>query len=167
MPTYSYSFRANSQSDLMNGKATATWHSDIAHYSHQCGLDQLLLCEPFEPFPGDSEFAPVGPCKLSADGPRRIGIVTQIHGFENRFTEILGVVEGPDRRFQTFDDVATPFDVRRLELSETSRCHCLHFGMQRCELPQLLKRFPVRCLNLLAIESLHQSRQYEGHVAAG
>ena len=63
-------------------------------------LDLVFPGEIVPPFGRNPRLTPLRPGKLAADGPGRVGVVTQIHGSEHGLAEILGVVERPQGRLQ-------------------------------------------------------------------
>ena len=55
----------------------------------QCLLDHVLSYQAIKPLLWHSAFAPVRPSELAANGPSRVGVITEIHGLENGVGEIL------------------------------------------------------------------------------
>ena len=69
--------------------------------SGQRRVDQLPFRQSVAPFRRDGRFAPMRPGKLTAEGTRRVGVVTQIHRAERRFQTLHQKAAALDFRYAT------------------------------------------------------------------
>lgn len=67
---------------------------------------------------------------LAVDGPRGVRIVAEVHRGQAAVAEIVGAVEGPERRFQRLHDVAGPANLRRVSVFEGAGRDRRHLGVQ-------------------------------------
>ena len=75
-------------------------------------IDRVFLLEAVEPILRNPALAPVRARQLAADSAGRVGVVAQVHGQQNGFAEVGGLIEGPKGGFQAPYYVAAPDNLR-------------------------------------------------------
>ena len=89
------------------------------HNPRQRFLVHIHPCQPRSQRFGDARLAPMSSGQLPADGPGCIGVIAQVDRFQHGLLKRIGIVESPDRRFQTLDDPSRTLDGRWFSPSNT------------------------------------------------
>jgi hypothetical protein len=64
-------------------------------------FDLVTSCQPVEPFRWNPFDSPAGAGQLPADGSGRVGVASEIDCFQNRLTEVLCIMKGPEAGFES------------------------------------------------------------------
>ena len=120
----------------------------------------------FPPRNRNPRLAPIGAGKLSADGPGGVRIVAEVHRPQHSLAEVLGLVEGPQRRFEAANHVAGTHDLGRFLLAETAPGHFIDLGVQWADFLQPEQRQPERTEHFPPGKAMDQTGQDQSQVRA-
>src|ERR1043165_3029315 len=80
----------------------------------------VIPCQLFTQDQRNATFSPKCTSELTCYRASRVSIVAEIDPFQHRFLKITCIMEGPQCRFQAFDDIPASLDGSQLLLPETT-----------------------------------------------